>query len=54
MRKLGYFFSRTFPREEPRDTGGGRVFFFDAPFLTTRWRRWRQGDISALRSAFVV
>jgi len=43
-------------REEPPDTGGGRVFSLDATFglLATRRRLMHRGDFSALRSAFVV
>jgi len=42
------FFSLKVPqkREEPPDTGGGRIFSLDATFglLATRWRLWRRGD----------
>jgi len=42
--------------DEPLDTGGGRVFSFDASsgLLATRWRHRRQSGSSALRSAYVV
>jgi len=42
--------------EEPPDTGGGRVFSFDAALGLLAIRRClgRQGDFSAMRSAFVV
>ena len=43
-------------KEEPPDTGGGRVFSLDATFglLATRRRLGRRRDSSALRSALVV
>jgi len=43
-------------REEPPETGSGRVFSLDASsgHMATRWRLWRQSGSSALRSAFVV
>jgi len=42
--------------KEPLDTGGDRVFSFDATFglMATCWRRWRQSGSSAPRSAAVV
>ena len=42
--------------EEPPNTGGGRVFSLDATsgLLDTRWRLWRRGGSSALRSACVM
>ena len=52
-KRAGLFFRLFAEREEPLDTGGGRVFSLDASFglLATRWRLWRRGDSWALRSA---
>jgi len=56
MKNCKYVFRLFAEGEEPPDTGGGRVFSFDATFglLATRWRLWRRSGSSVLRSAFVV
>jgi len=50
------YFRHSAQGEEPLNTGGGRVFSFDATvgLLATRWRLWDRGESWILRLAFVV